>query len=231
MMVSGLATAPSRRVGLRGCGLLQAVQEIRRALRVRCRAEYRPLVVLQHLDPRRDIGGVVFANLRREFEVGTKESGTELGDKLLDGVAFIAEPLAAEVAVKARRVARPVRSLMRERGVIALGVAEALERRHLHVVVRDAVVSHRPALSDGGACRGKEPFRTLDALHGLGAWRGLRVIVFGQAVYLLDVKDGVALHERDSALALLARVRVGFGADNLVGVHDKAAVLALADRC
>jgi hypothetical protein len=77
------------------------VQKIRRALRIRCRAEYRPLVVFQRLDPRRNIGGVVFSNLRGQFKVSAKEGRTKLGDKLFDGVTFTAEPLAAKVAVKA----------------------------------------------------------------------------------------------------------------------------------
>ena len=38
-------------VRLDGCGFLQAVQEVRRALRMGCSGEDRPLVVFQHLDP------------------------------------------------------------------------------------------------------------------------------------------------------------------------------------
>ena len=68
-----------------------------------------------------------------------------------------------------------------------------------------------------------------DALHGLAARRGLRVVVLGQAVDLLDVKNGVALHEGNGAFALLAGVRVGLGAGDLVGINDKTALLALAD--
>lgn len=41
----------SRGVRLGGCGFPQAVQEIRRALRMGCSGENRPLVVFQHLDP------------------------------------------------------------------------------------------------------------------------------------------------------------------------------------
>ena len=63
----------SRGVRLRGSGCLQAVQEIGCALRVGCGGEDRALVVFQDLDPRRDIGGVVFPNLRRKLEVGAKE--------------------------------------------------------------------------------------------------------------------------------------------------------------
>src|SRR6202051_1324486 len=96
-------------------------------------AEYRPLVVLQDLDPRRDIGGVIVANLRRQVEIGGKEGGAKFGDKLFHGVSFGAIALAPEVAVKSRRVTSPVRRLMRARRVIALGIAKRLDGRHLHV--------------------------------------------------------------------------------------------------
>ena len=84
-------------------------------------------------------------------------------------------------------------------------------------------------MADVGAGRGEERFGVLDARDRLEARRGLRVVVRGQAVDLLDVEDGVALQERDLALDLLAGRRVGFGARDLVGVDDKRALLALAD--
>jgi hypothetical protein len=49
-MVSGLAIGPSRRVGLWGRALLQAMQKIRCALGVGRCAEDHALVVLQDLD-------------------------------------------------------------------------------------------------------------------------------------------------------------------------------------
>ena len=45
---------------------------------------------------------------------------------------------------------RPVRQFMGERGVIALGVAEGLERRHLHVVEFLRVIGAIAAVLDGG---------------------------------------------------------------------------------
>jgi hypothetical protein len=72
------------------------------------------------------------------------------------------------------------------------------------------------------------PVQIDDALYDLAARRGLRVVVRGQAVDLLDVEHRLSFHEWDGVLALLAGVRVGLGADNLVRVHDKASVLALA---
>ena len=53
--------------------LLQGVQKIRRALRVGCGTKDRALVVLQDLDPRCDIGGMIPPNLWRQVEVGAKE--------------------------------------------------------------------------------------------------------------------------------------------------------------
>ena len=75
-------------------------------------------------------------------------------------------------AVEARRVAGRVRCFMRKRRVITLGVPEALEGRHLHVIVRDAVVRHSAAVTDGGAGCSEELFRMRDALHGLGTCAG-----------------------------------------------------------
>jgi hypothetical protein len=43
-------------------------------------AEYRALVVLQYRDPRRDVGGVILADFRRQTQIGAKERGTELGN-------------------------------------------------------------------------------------------------------------------------------------------------------
>jgi hypothetical protein len=57
---------------------LQAVQIIRGALRVSGGSEYRPLVVLQHHDPRRNVGGMILADFRRQVEVGAKEGGAKL---------------------------------------------------------------------------------------------------------------------------------------------------------
>ena len=81
--------------------MLQAVQEIRRALRVGCGAKDRPLVVFQDLDPRGDISGVIVPDLGRQFEVGGQEGRAKFGDKFFHRVAFIAEALAAKIPVKA----------------------------------------------------------------------------------------------------------------------------------
>ena len=76
---------------------------------------------------------------------------------------------------------------------------------------------------------GNELFRLRDALHRLGARQRLRIETLGQAVDLLDVEHGVALHEGNGAFAGLAAICIRLGADDLVGVHDKTPLLALAD--
>jgi hypothetical protein len=51
---------------------------------------------------------MILAKLRRQIEIGGQKSGAEFGDKLFHGVAFIAETLAPEIAVKPRFMASPV---------------------------------------------------------------------------------------------------------------------------
>lgn len=51
------------------------------------------------------------------------------------------------------------------------------------------------------------------------------VVIWYQRSAERDVENGVALHEWDGVLVLLA----GLGADDFVGVHDKAALLAFAN--
>src|ERR1035438_7923643 len=67
------------------------------------------VVVLQNLQPCRDIGGVLLPRFLLQFEVGAQESRAQLGNEFLAAVTFIAPALAAEVAVEALRVLRPVR--------------------------------------------------------------------------------------------------------------------------
>jgi hypothetical protein len=57
-----------------------------------------------------------------------------------------------------------MRFLMREDGVIAFRVAEALNRRHLNMIARCDVTGAVTAMADIGACGGKETFDTFDAL-------------------------------------------------------------------
>ena len=67
------------------------------------------IVVLEDFQPYSDIGGVVFARLLVQFEIGTQESRSQLGNEFFAAITFIAPLLAAKVAVEALRVLRPMR--------------------------------------------------------------------------------------------------------------------------
>jgi hypothetical protein len=106
------------------------------------------VVILENFKPSRDIGGVFLPRLLVEFEIGTQESRSQLGNKLFATVTFIAPGLAPEVTVKALRVFRPVGQFMCECGLVALGVAEGFEWRYLYVIQFLRVVSTISAVSD-----------------------------------------------------------------------------------
>jgi hypothetical protein len=53
--------------------LLQAMQVIGGALRVRGGGEYRPVVALQHIEPGCEIGRVIVARLGGHAEIGTEK--------------------------------------------------------------------------------------------------------------------------------------------------------------
>jgi hypothetical protein len=61
---------------------LERVQIIGGALRVASGSEDETLVCLQHLKPWRDVGGMVFAHLRRDAEIGRREGRSQLGHQL-----------------------------------------------------------------------------------------------------------------------------------------------------
>jgi hypothetical protein len=83
-------------------------------------------------------------------------------------------------------------------------------------------------MHDIRAGRGKEGVGARNTRHGVGALRGFAVVMLGQAFDLLGVKDGVALHEGDRPLGILAAFGY-LGADDLVGIDDKAPAFALAN--
>ena len=97
---------------------LEAMQEGGGAFGMRGCGKDRPLVVAQNGQPIGDIGGVIVANLGRELQIGAQKRRPEFGDKLLDSVAFVAEALAAEIAVQTLLVSRPVRRFVRQRRVV-----------------------------------------------------------------------------------------------------------------
>jgi hypothetical protein len=163
-----------------------------------------------------DICGVILANFRRDPEIGAEEGRTELGDEFFLRVAFIAKPRAPEIPCEALLMFRPVRDLMRKCGGVALGVAESLKRRHLHVVGAFGVEGARPAVADDSAGRGKEPVGSFDALHrGEGRVFRLRGVMRGQVFALLGLKT---LHD-DKRLIFTAAAHAQRAADYLHGLQ------------
>ena len=114
-------------------GLLQPLQVVGGALRMRRGREDRALVLLQDLQPVAKIGGVVVADLWRDAEVSTEKGGAQLGDKLFEGVGVIPKAL-AEFPRLAAFVAGPADQLVRLGTGVALGVLEGLGRGQLDEV-------------------------------------------------------------------------------------------------
>ena len=108
---------------------------------------------------------MIVADLRGDREIGTEKGRSELGDEFFLRIAFVAEPHAPKIPHQALLVLRPVREFMRQRGGVALGIAEGLEGRHLHIIGAFGVVGARAAVTNDGAGRGKEPVGRIDALE------------------------------------------------------------------
>ena len=51
----------------------------------------------------------------------------------------------------------------------------------------------------------------------------------GQALNLLNVENGIALHEVDFTLGVIAGLLIGFLAGDGIGIHHKRALLAFAN--
>ena len=79
------------------------------ALRVGGGTKDGPLIVLQDLEPVRDIGRMVLTRLQGQLKIGGQERCAQLGDQLFFGIAFITPLLAAQVAIQACRMLGPVR--------------------------------------------------------------------------------------------------------------------------
>jgi len=126
------------------------VQPIDGGLSLGRSGEQGAFVLAKDAQPVREISGVIGPGVVGNPEIRAKECGSKLGNQFLGGIAFVAPALAAEFAVETRRLFRLMRRLMREGGVIALGVLERLERRHLHIFVVNRVVGAVAAEADVG---------------------------------------------------------------------------------
>jgi hypothetical protein len=82
-----------------------------------------------------------------------------------------------------------VHAFMRERGGVALGVAEGFEGRHLHMVRTFGIKGAGSAVTDDGAGRGKGSVRAFAALRGLG----FGGVVRGPAFALFGVEQAVVV--------------------------------------
>jgi len=75
-----------------------------RALRVRRRLKDRPLVILEHTQPRVQVARVIRPRLefRHDAEIGAQEAASELGDK------FFASPFGAILVIAGEIASNPV---------------------------------------------------------------------------------------------------------------------------
>ncbi len=77
---------------------------------------------------------------------------------------------------------------MRTRRVIALGITEALERRHLDAIGTGAVPGPVPAVIDLGTRRCEEGLRVTDPCDRIGHRFGQLIEALGQSIDLLDIE-------------------------------------------
>ena len=173
---------------------------------------------------------MVVPHFRRQLEIGAQERRAKFGDEFFGGIARVAPSLSAKVAVKTRGVTRPVDALVCQRRVVALRVAERLERRHPDMVVRYRIAGRIAAADDVDFGRREERLGAFDALDRIEN-RRIRpcVVVLRQSVDLLDIEDGVAFHEGDDRFGILAGLFVTLCARDGVGIDDERAVFSLAD--
>ena len=218
------------RVGFRvGLGL-QVQQVIGGLLGVAGGGKDRLLIVLEHFEPRGDIGGVVVPDFGGQAQFGAQEGATDFRNQFFHRVTRIAPFFAPHVPIQARGVARPVGRFVGQSGVIAFPVAEKLERRHLNKVMGEGIKSLIAAVADIRTRGDKEGVQSGVAFGFREDRRGgLGGVVGRESVNLLHVKHRVALHVGDFDFFVLPGFLVGLGPGEGVGVHDKAAVLAFLD--
>ena len=87
---------------------LKAVQIVSGPLGVGGSGKDSALVILQDFQPGGDIGGMVFAILEVQAEIGTKEGRAQFGNKFFLCITFVAIALTAKGAVEAGCVPGPV---------------------------------------------------------------------------------------------------------------------------
>src|ERR1035437_4875517 len=161
------------RIDLRGIHG-DAVDEFGGTLCVGCRGKHCSIVSLQHFQPACDIGCMILARFKSQLQIGAQERGPEFCYQFFDYVTFASEPMTADVSIKPTLVARPVSKFMSQRRVVAIGVLEALERRHLDRIGSDTVKRAVATVPDGCTQCREEIIRMRDAGDRVERRRGLR---------------------------------------------------------
>src|SRR4051794_24270544 len=95
------------RIDLRGI-YGDAVDEFGGTLCVGCCGKHCSIVSRQHFQPACDIGCMIRAWLKSQFQIGAQERSPEFGYQLFDCVAFTPEPMPSEVTIKPALAACPV---------------------------------------------------------------------------------------------------------------------------
>ena len=171
--------------------LLEGQHVVVNLLGIGGRAEHLQRLVLQRLDPRTHIGGVL-ARIVADAQLVADDHGSDLGAQLFLGVPLAPERV-RQVAVKARSVARPVAQLVQRGRVVAVGAGELAALRQGDAVGRRAV--ERPITGGVGDRRARGFQDVLGALDGVPSLFLLR-LERRQAVDLLAVEHGRKEHAR-----------------------------------
>lgn len=90
-----------------------------RFLRLPCRREYRPVITLEYLKPRIDVGRVVRSRFMGDVEIGAQECRTELCHKFFHRIFRVPEAL-AQYSVEPVGCTTPVRQFMEQNAIVGL---------------------------------------------------------------------------------------------------------------
>ncbi len=119
---------------------------------------------------------------------------------------------------------------MAENGHVGFRIPEALERRHLDVVAGGREEGFRAAMTNHRTGVFEEAVGMLDPRHRIDDPVRAMIEVFGKAVDLIAIENGVSLEKRDIPLDLVA-TRIRFGLREAAGIDDSCAGFALANLC
>ena len=189
--------------------------------------EDRTLVCPEHIEPAREIGGMVLARRECNAQIRAQEGRAKLGNQLFTGVSLIGEA-PAELAMAPGGMTGPMGQLVQEGGVPAMSVAEGSACRHAdHIPGRRIKGTPTPGLN-ASTRRRDEGFGGSDPLRfGARRKRGRQSV--RQSVALLDIEHRIALQERDPGLCFLARLRIDIGTGEGRAVDNRGPTLTPTD--